>query len=384
MTCAALFLVALAFLPLGGMDLHYVVRVLVHRDASTSDHLWKTTARVSAADSPRAWPRAEGCATTRKAFAATPHVGSMDRYLRDGGAQSLVVIHEGALICEWYGNGGAAHTPASAFSISKSVLALLVARAVADGDLPDLDLPITRHVPELAQRDPRFARITVHALLDMRSGIAFSGEVHFPWVNQDQAKIYYASDVASTAIEESRIVSPPGTFTYNDFAPNLVGLALARATGKPLAHHVQELWNDIGAQDGAAWSVDGRGFAWHESGLVATARDLARVGDLFLSGGIANGRQVAPRAYLRHGLDGEPRAAVAEFGDIRMGYGNGWWFLPRPDGTHDLVAMGNLGQVLLVSPANSTVLVRMGTDHVTESNAVIASRLQHVADLLGR
>ena len=382
--CGPLLLVFLAFLYLADMDLPYLVRVMVHRNASTSDHLWKATEQISPADRPLEWPRADGCAATREAFAGTVGVASMDEYLRDGGAQALVVIHEGSLTCEWYGNGGAAHTPAAAFSISKSVLALLVDRAVADGSLADLDEPITRHVPELRQKDPRFANITVQDLLDMRSGIAFSDEVRFPWVNQDQAEIYYASDVASTSIDESTIVSPPGPFTYNDFAPNLVGLALARASGESLAHHMQSLWNDIGAQDPAAWCVDDRGFAWHESGLVATARDLARVGNLFLTRGIANGRQVAPRAYLQRGRDDGPQGMVVEFGGIRMGYGNGWWFLPRSDGTHDIVAMGNLGQVVLVSPANRTVVVRMGTDHVTESNAEISSRLQRVADLLAQ
>lgn len=97
--------------------------------------------------------------------------------------------------------------------MSKTVLSLLVARAVADGSLPGLDVPVTAGVPELAARDPRFDAITLAELVDMRSGIAFSPEVPFPWVNQDQPAVYYATDLARTVVERPRITSPPGPFT---------------------------------------------------------------------------------------------------------------------------------------------------------------------------
>ena len=50
----------------------------------------------------------------------------------------------------------------------------------------------------------------------------------------------------------------------------------------------------------------------------------------------------------------------------------------------DLVAMGNFGQVMVVSPASDVVIVRLGTDEVRESNASIAARLALVADALSK
>ncbi len=130
-----------------GRDLAYMLRVLGHRDSSTDDYRWKDAMGVAASPAPVRWPARDGCAAVAAAFAQDPDATAMDAYLTDGGALALVVIQDGVLTCEWYGNGGAPDQPAAAFSISKTVVALLAARAVATGALA-LDEPITTRVPE--------------------------------------------------------------------------------------------------------------------------------------------------------------------------------------------------------------------------------------------
>ncbi len=356
-----------------GRDLAYMLRVLGHRDSSTDDYRWKDAMGVAASPAPVRWPARDGCAAVAAAFAQDPDATAMDAYLTDGGALALVVIQDGVLTCEWYGNGGAPDQPAAAFSISKTVVALLAARAVATGALA-LDEPITTRVPELAARDPRFAAITLAALLDMRSGLAFDEDAGFPWVDQDAPAVYYASDLAATVIARPVIEAAPGPFVYNDYAPNLVGLALERATHTPLAAATEALWADLGAEHPAAWSVDDRGFAWHESGLVVTARDLARVGQLILDDGRVGDRQVAPPAFVARSRDPLGRARAVTFAGLDLGYRNGWWTL-----ADDLVAMGKHGQIMVVSPATRTVIVRLGEDGHDETNVALAHRLQRVA-----
>jgi CubicO group peptidase (beta-lactamase class C family) len=364
-----------------GMDVRYMMRVLVHRDSSTSDYRWKDSMPIQAATPSIPWREAPDCGSVANAFAAEPGISDMNRYLTNGGALSLVVVRDGAIVCEWYGNGGARDRPAAAFSMSKTVVSLLLARAVAGGKIASLDDPITAHVPALGARDRRFAAITLANLVDMRSGIAFAEETRFPWVNQDAPAVYYASDLASTVIERPRIEKPPGAFVYNDYAPNLIGLALQRAYKSPLASGpMQTLWSELGAEYPAAWSVDGHGFAWHESGLVVTARDFARVGRLMLDHGRVGDRQVAPDAFLSRSLDPVERETVVTFPGTPVGYRNGWWVL----GDQDLVAMGAHGQVMLVSLATNTVIVRMGEDGHDETNISIARRLQRVANRLSR
>jgi CubicO group peptidase (beta-lactamase class C family) len=182
-------------------------------------------------------------------------------------------------------------------------------------------------------------------------------------------------------VARPRIGAPPGPFVYNDYAPNLNGLALEQATGARMtAGPMAALWADLGAEFPAAWSVDDEGFAWHESGLVVTARDLARIGQLLLDDGRVAGRQVAPPAFLARSLDPIGRARAVTFDGTDLGYRNGWWIL----GEQALIAMGKHGQVMLVSPATRTVIVRLGLGGGAETNVAIARRLAAVAAALGR
>ncbi|GAA1867596.1 serine hydrolase [Pseudonocardia ailaonensis] len=333
-TAVALVFV-LVLLVAGRGDVPYITRVLVHRDSSITDVDWKSSVTVPAV-SPRPWAGASGCPA-----------------LPTTNAQSIVLVKDGRLVCSW----GSADRPAAAFSISKTLVSLLASRS----------LPLDT---SLGTVDPRFTGITVGDLLDMRSGIAFSPNTPYPWVNTDQAAVYYASDLASTVLRRATVTSPPGVFTYNDYAPNLVGLTYQRLSGGLLTDGpLRSLWAELGAQDPVSWCVDSAGFPYHESGLVVSARDLARVGQRVLDGG----------AWASRSLSGSP--TVETFGGLdAVGYRNGWWVLPRPDGSGDLAAMGDHGQIMVVSPRTRTVAVRMGDDD--GANITIARQLQAVANAL--
>lgn len=374
-----------------GRGLRYATRVVIHRDSHTDDYRWKRVARLAPAPAPLVWREAPACDAVAAAFAAEPDAPSMPSYLERGGALAFVVVQDGAVVCEWYGNGGARAQAAATFSISKTVTSLLLARAIAEGRLGGLTDPITAHVPELLRRDPRFAAVTLGDLVDMRSGIAFDVRVSFPWVTRDQVKVYYATDLARTTAEGTRIEEAPGRFLYNDYAPNLIGLAIEHGYGRRSAEGLmQQLWTELGTEYAAGWIVDDHGFASYESGLVATARDLARVGQLMLDNGTVAGRRVAPTAFLERSTDPVGRERATAFADVELGYRNGWW-IPGDD---ELLAMGAHGQIMLVSRASRTVIVRLGVDGHEgrtglgfdgrgETNVSIARRLQRVAARLG-
>ncbi|MEO7729955.1 MAG: serine hydrolase, partial [Kofleriaceae bacterium] len=156
-----------------GCDVRYMMRVLVRQESNTDDYQWKRSMPVAPSTTPARWPETRDCDAVGAAFAPEADGPELASYLTRGGALAFVVVRDGAIACEWYGNGGARDRPAAAFSISKSVTSLILARAVAGGTIHRLDEPITERVPELAARDPRFSAITLAALVDMRSGIAF-------------------------------------------------------------------------------------------------------------------------------------------------------------------------------------------------------------------
>jgi CubicO group peptidase (beta-lactamase class C family) len=300
---------------------------------------------------------------------------ALETYLRDGKAIGFAVLHDGALRYEWYGNGGARDQPAAGFSLSKTALALMLARSAAAGELPPLASPVTDLIPELRARDEGFAAITLQDLVDMRSGIGFSEAVNFPWINQDAPAVYYASDLESTVLQRPVIRDVRGTFVYNDYAPNLTGLALQRASGSSLVDGAfAALWRDMGAEYTSGWSVDSKGFAWHESGWIVTVRDLARFGALWLS----DPNDVVPDAFAADTLRPDARSLATTFAGTPVGYRDGWWVLPAEDGSEDFAAMGRHGQIIFVSPASGVVIARLGIGG-PETNIALVLRMRAAA-----
>jgi len=367
------------------LDFGYVSRVLIKRDSSTQDYQWKRSAKLIPALTTSPIQKRIDNKFVLAAFQEDPDVAKLEDYLDEGNTLALLILQNGRLIYEWYGEEHEASKPAAVFSISKSVVALLVARAVEAGEIDSLSTPLTHYLPELGARDRLFDQITLRDLIDMRSGIGFSQKVAFPWINQDAPAVYYASDLAATVQNRPVIVSPPGTFLYNDYAPNLMGLVLEKASGKSLVPGpMQSLWDDLQAEHDALWSIDNKGFAWHESGLVITARDLLRIGSLMLNNGRVGDRQVAPTQWGKQSLATDERGTATTFGELQVGYHDGWWTAHHESGQDDVFSMGRHGQIMLISPANNTVIVRLGRDGNAESNIAMTSRLRRVADRISQ
>jgi Beta-lactamase len=265
-----------AVVALSGGDIGYALRVITHGQSSTDDIEWKRHVTIPA-ESPTRWTGRDRCGDVQEAAG-----GSLDAALLPGGATQLVVIRHGELICQWAAPGHRIDELRPVFSISKTVTALLLSRAVEAGKM-SWEEPITHWIPELGERDHRFAGITLADLVDMRSGIGFRVVAGFPWFNEDAPRVYYASDLEAATLDRPAIESAPGPFTYNDWAPNLLSIAYRRATGHlMIGPDATQLWSSLGAQHSAQWLVDGHGFPWQESGFVASAPDIARIGQLLL------------------------------------------------------------------------------------------------------
>jgi CubicO group peptidase (beta-lactamase class C family) len=279
----------------------------------------------------------------------------LDEFLEERSTRAFLVLHRGRLVYERYFNGGSRKELETSFSVAKSFLSTLIGIAIEEGAISGLDEPITRRLPELEERDRRFARIRVRDLLSMSSGIRYE-EGGMPW--SDDAVTYYGTDLREVALEDTEIEQPPGMgWHYNNFNPLLLGLILERATGKAVAEYMEtRLWRPMRAEADASWSLDSEdsGFEKMESGVNARARDFARFGLLMLRGGRAgSGRVVAP---------GWVRAATVDHSGY-FGYGLGWWVeAGSRGGQRPFLARGKYGQVVVVDPAHDAVVVRLGSD----------------------
>ena len=281
----------------------------------------------------------------------------LDAALELSGTRAFLVVQHDRLVYERYFDGARREDLQTSFSTAKSFLSTLVGIAIDDGYIGDVSDPVTKYLPELADRDPRFARITIRDLLTMSSGIEYD-EAGLPW--SDDALTYYGTDLRDLALTHTHIAEPPGkTWLYDNYNPLLLGLVLERATKLPVAVYMsRRLWQPLGAEGDATWSTDSTqsGFEKMESGFNARPVDYARFGLMMLHHGRWNGHQIVSATWVDEATAATTSKDPADF------YQYMWWVgAPPGDGSAPFFAEGKYGQMVGVFPEEDMVIVRLGT-----------------------
>ena len=282
------------------------------------------------------------------------------------GTRALIALKDRRLCFEAYANGGRREAAISSFSIAKSVLSALTGVAIDEGKIGGLDEPITVRLPELAERQGA-ERIRIRHLLSMTSGLRYNGGGLGGGPLGDDARSYYEPDLRRLALRAQPAFEPGARWQYNNFNPLLIGLILERATGQTVSDYLsQTLWRPLGMEAPGSWSLDSRqsGFEKMESGLNGRAVDFLNFGLLFLDGGMRDGRQIVPRAWVEASTRHDPRSPVRlRARPDRNGRGCATTAIfggSTPKAPGRFYGMGDLGQVLYVAPDRNAVLARFG------------------------
>jgi CubicO group peptidase (beta-lactamase class C family) len=297
--------------------------------------------------------------------------GSVNDVLRDTWTDALVVIHDGQLVEERYLASMTARTPHLFMSMSKSIVGCVAGTLVEQGVLSP-DRPVSGYVPEIVGSG--YDGTTVRHLLDMRTGVRFRETYTLPdaEVRVMERSMGWRPSVPGDPVGAYAYLTTLGTdgphghqFTYRSADTDLLGWVCERASGTRMADLVSErIWVPMGAEADAEITCDAVGTAIHDGGISATARDLARFGQLLLEDGRAGQSQVIPSKWLADSWNPDPdvRAAFAssENEPVLPGgwYRNQFWFVPGSTGDV-LLCLGIHGQMVHVDPATRTVAVKL-------------------------
>jgi CubicO group peptidase (beta-lactamase class C family) len=319
--------------------------------------------------------------------------GTAGEVLDETFTDAYAVLQDGELVTEWYGPLGAPGRPHALMSVSKSVLGCVAAVLIDRGQLDPQTL-VTAYVPELAASG--YAGATVRHILDMRSGVRFLEEYSNPqadirrldeWIGLDgpvagepRGLYRFLATLQAEAPHGSR-------FLYRSAESDVLGWVCERAAGRPMAELISALvWAPMGAEHEARLLHDGQGTAVHDGGLCATARDVARFGQMLLDGGaVPDGtggtRRVVPPRWLRDGwaVDADVRGAFAASpaeGAFPGGwYRNQFWFRPGAYGDV-LLGLGIYGQMLHVSRRTNTVCAKLSSWPQAQNPAYLEDTLR--------
>ncbi len=295
---------------------------------------------------------------------------SLDGFLQATATDGMVVLRDGHVVFEAYGNGATRRTPHILMSVSKAVTGLLAGILQRNGDLAT-DALVSDYLPEIA--GTAYEGATIRHLLDMRTGIALDDhrmrdyETASNWAPVPAAEPRLGFHAFFQSLPVSR--SPHGgPFSYVSPNTDLLGWVMERATGRRFADLAGALlWKPMGAGHGAHVTVDCEGAARCAGGLCATVRDLARVGQLMLDDGRRGNADIIPAAWIddiatkgdreawRNGAWGESFAPISP----TMSYRSGWYVIHEEPQT--LFAMGVHGQNLFIDRANRLVIAKLSS-----------------------
>ena len=282
-------------------------------------------------------------------------IGEYFSRVRGDGAL-LIVRNDTILLEQYYGNFSEL-SPSNIFSITKAVTSLLCGIAVDEGYV-SISIPITEYIPELIDADPSFKQLTIEHLLDMRTGLDFVESYGWNPFSK-MAKLYYGKDVVSQ-FKKLHFKSVPGeAHYYNSMATALLGVAIERAVGVPFAQYLQEkVWKPLDMEADALITLDDRKHRQAKSygGLVSNVRDLAKIGRLYINGGMYDNKRIVSKEWIDRSTHSSLNNEAYSFGWNNI--------ITRVDGK-DVVsprffAIGLYGQVLFCDPTQNLIFVTLG------------------------
>jgi CubicO group peptidase (beta-lactamase class C family) len=270
----------------------------------------------------------------------------------------VVVIHRGKLLAEQYAPGFGPDSRLAGWSLTKTVTNALVGILVKEGKL---DLHVPAPIPTWKNQE---AFISLDHILRMNTGLDLPE--NYKGYTRVLRMLFLEPNVAEFAAKAPQKV-PPGTFfDYSSPTTNLLATLMRQCfptLEAYLAFPYTALFHPLG-MGSALMETDSAGNYIHSSFMHATARDWARIGQLFLQKGQWQGRQILPENWVDYSLTPTDGASAGQYGAHI--WRNAWQEVPGekrffPQVPSDMFyASGFEEQKIGVIPSQSLVVVRLG------------------------
>ena len=328
------------------------------------DKIFHTTV-VPKSSAPYHFPTATTPIVLPDSFTLEDSTFNTQAYLDFTLTDALLVIRHDTLLYEYYANQFKPDDRHISWSMSKSVISALIGIAISEGKIKSIEETVTDYLPEFAGTG--YDHVRIKDVLQMSSGVGFNED--YGDFNSDINVMgrYFALGMPMAEFAKRlKRVREPGTYNlYVSIDTQVLGMILVKATGQSITQYMSEkLWSRIGAESDAYWIVDKTGMEFAIGGLNVTARDYAKLGQLFLDSGKWQGKPVVPAEWVHasvtpdapHVMPGKRNSALRE-----DGYGFQWWI---PYGAEDeFNAQGIYTQFIYIDPDKDLVLVKLSSNY---------------------
>lgn len=321
------------------------------------------TVQPEALDPNQPWPLGE--AVTAEKSPALEVV--LDKWFQDPDpanprrTRAIIVIKDGQIIAEQYGEGFSKDTLFQGWSMTKSVINALLGILVQQGKL---DIYAPAPVPEWQSSDDPRKAITIDQLIRMSSGLEFN-EDYGDLTDGVTQMLYNQGDMAAYAAAKPLEATPDAVWNYSSGTANILSRIIRDTIGGDVTDYwafpQEALFHRIG-MNSAIMEPDASGTFVGSSYMYTTARDWARFGLLYLQDGVWNGERILPEGWVDYSRTPTP-PSLGEYGGM-------WWLNASAAGKpetqewpgmpEDLYyASGHDGQDVVIFPSQNMIVVRL-------------------------
>ncbi|KZL17820.1 6-aminohexanoate-dimer hydrolase [Pseudovibrio axinellae] len=307
-------------------------------------------------------------------------------FLADTDTGALLILKDGKVIHEHYALSGGRDVKWLSMSVAKSFVSLAIGIAIDEDLIKSIEEPVTQYVPNLA--GSAYDGVRIKDILQMSSGAAWNetySDSDSEVLRMGKIMAFGGSlDEFLRTIKQER---EPGTFRkYNSADTQVLGALLVAATGRSVTDYMQEkIWQPLGMESDAYWIVDDFGMELAFAGLNATARDYAKLGELFRNNGNWNGKQIVSPQWVKSSVTPDaphlmPVEGLQSIFDL--GYGYQWWVFDGQQG--EFSAIGVYNQFIYVNPTTNLVIVKLSanSEYGTKGDAEEANKEFATIDML--
>ncbi len=277
---------------------------------------------------------------------------------------AFIVTYKGQIIAEKYGDGITQNTPLESWSMGKSLSATIMGTLINKG-VYRLEQPAP--IPQWQGKDDERAKIRIMDLMHMASGLYcrapqdpdFDPAKGYP----DHLYLYTGGVNAFEYAANLPLQFPPNSVgRYRNSDPGLINylnkLGIEKIGENYYTYAQKNLFDKIGVRT-MIMETDPYGNFLTQGYEYASARDWARLGNLYLQDGVWNGERILPEGFTKFvSTVAEPWAADGRpiYGGLFWINGNGDFSIPK-----DAYMMnGAGGQQVAIIPSHDLVVVRLG------------------------